>query len=286
VAVLKTSTPRHLHLDHAAPDLAHLDVRLPEYYEEVTGSCILELVCHVQLGFMRARSTWSAPSFDNSLARASEAVSRSKPASTASRAAATGSGRDSVPNFGSITQGARLVDVIRSSRSRFWTPAVRRWSSTAWAKTVPPTSWRAEGEAIQPVPRRAGLLPTSLAPDPNDDEWRVPSAASTSSKAFRELRVHRLRSGGRTRPRTNHPKNEGSAPAVVGSDHPVRRQAPGRERPGDGRLLHAAHGTTGDRLPTALQILGRPRAEPTVLRIAAELQRAAGGAFPRPTLPA
>ncbi|HEX6142119.1 MAG TPA: amidase [Geminicoccaceae bacterium] len=46
------------------------------------------------------------------------------------------------------------------------------------------------------------------------------------------------------------------------------------------------NGMTGDRLPTALQILGRPRAEPTVLRIAAELQRAAGGAFPRPPLPA
>lgn len=43
-------------------------------------------------------------------------------------------------------------------------------------------------------------------------------------------------------------------------------------------------GMTRDGLPTSLQILGRGHAEPLVLRVAADLERAAGGSFPRPSL--
>jgi aspartyl-tRNA(Asn)/glutamyl-tRNA(Gln) amidotransferase subunit A len=45
------------------------------------------------------------------------------------------------------------------------------------------------------------------------------------------------------------------------------------------------NGMTRDGLPTSLQILGRGHAEPLVLRVAAEIERAAGGRFPSPDLP-
>ena len=114
---------------------------------------------------MRARSTGSAPSRENSEAWASyakpQAISTSNPASAASRAAAIRSGREIVPNSGPIRiaarfsdvpstnrpsaptyspgQGERLVKPMRSSLCACCTPAVRRCSSTTCEKSVSPS---------------------------------------------------------------------------------------------------------------------------------------------------
>jgi aspartyl-tRNA(Asn)/glutamyl-tRNA(Gln) amidotransferase subunit A len=44
------------------------------------------------------------------------------------------------------------------------------------------------------------------------------------------------------------------------------------------------NGLTASGLPTSFQIIGRPHTEPLILRIAANLERLAGGRFPIPNV--
>src|SRR5207249_4153459 len=147
-----------LHLNLAAFGREKVDVRLAKDDEEIAFAGVLEVLGHVQIGVHPSLEDPDASEFFElrglRFVADAQAISTSKPESPASRAAATKSGRVTVPNSGPMKMAARFsmadpgspsryrpsaqtrspgqgvsaVKVILSSLCACWTPAVLRSS--------------------------------------------------------------------------------------------------------------------------------------------------------------